>query len=154
MPNLVTGLWRDDTRAVVLVVHDSNSPSDEEWDEYCRNIGECLKDPAGAGIALTDGGAPNAAQRERVRLQLAGRTPRSAVVSPSLLVRGVVTALRWYNPHTVAFSPANIRDAFHFLGLTSSQANELWSAVQELDRRLTRASKVVAEVSAGWQLTR
>jgi hypothetical protein len=146
MPNLVTGTWRDESRIVVLAVHNFNAPSDDEWEQYCSNIARHVADDQTVGIAFTDGGGPNSAQRDRVRAELRERTPRSAVISRSLIVRGVVTALSWFNPLTAAFSPEQVNDAFEFAGIRASQVVALWDAVLALDQRLTPQSRVIAEI--------
>jgi hypothetical protein len=148
VPNLATGVYRDDVGPVVLVVQNAVSPTDEEWGLYVANIRACLQAHNGSGIAFTDGGHPNALQRGRVNDVLAGQRAPSAVVSTSMALRGVVTALRWFNPDTAAFSPKHIDAALRFARVEGARVDGLWRMVQELDRQLTPTSRVVAEVAA------
>jgi len=74
-----------------------------------RVSSSCVGEINAAGVALTDGGTPNALQRHRVNEALSGRRVRSAVVSNSVALRSVITALRWFNPETAAFSPRGER---------------------------------------------
>src|SRR5690606_33867423 len=76
------------------------SPSDAEWDEYLGHIQaarELTRGGLGAvsAVVVTDGGAPDAAQRKRLTRVVQGWEPVGAVISESLLVRGIVTALAW-----------------------------------------------------------
>lgn len=86
-------------------------------------------------------------QRGRVNDVLAGRRAPSAVVTNSLALRGVVTALRWFNPDTAAFAPKNIDAAMRFAKVDGPRTAGVWRMVQALDRQLAVSSRVVAEVA-------
>src|SRR5678809_606473 len=108
MANLASGVWHDAEGLVVVVVQNATAPTDAEWASYCAHIASGLEAKKPSGIAITDGGGPNAVQRGKVNDLLGGRQVRSAVVSDSRLIRGIVTALTWFNRETAAFSPAAI----------------------------------------------
>jgi hypothetical protein len=147
VPNLATGVYTDDVGTVLLVVQNTVAPTDDEWDRYVDNIRRCIENPNGASIAFTDGGHPNTLQRGRVNDVLAGRRAPSAVVSTSLALRGVVTALRWFNPDTASFSPTNIDAALRFAKVDGSRILGVWRMVLALDRQLSVPSRVVAEAA-------
>ncbi len=147
MPNLATGVFRDSVGVVVVVVQNGVAPTHEEWELYLANIGGCLDEINAAGIAITDGGTPNALQRRRVNEVLCGRRARSAVVSNSVGLRSVITALRWFNPETAAFSGQNVAAALRFAGVEGARVGPVWRFVRELDRQLTPTSRIVAEAS-------
>jgi hypothetical protein len=113
LPNVAEG-------GLIIVVHPRTAPSDQEWDAY---LTEYVKyDPEKLlTLVFTDGGAPSAGQRKAVNDMLQGRTTRAAVVTKSPLVRGVVSALGWFNPKIKSFPPSNIDGAMRYLGLQSSE---------------------------------
>src|SRR5215831_11606107 len=143
MPNLATGVFRDELGVVVLVVQNGADPSNAEWDLYLANIRTCLDLPHATGIAFTDGGTPDALQRGRVNELIAGRRPPSAVVSNSIAIRSVITALRWFNPHTAAFSGRNVDAALRFVHVEGQRVAGLWQFVLGLDRQLTPPARII-----------
>lgn len=76
------------------------------------------------------------------------RKARSAVVTTSTFIRGVVTALEWFNPETHAFHPDEIVRATRFLGLDEAQVEALWPTVMSLDQSLSQRSQVVIAATA------
>ena len=144
MPNLATGVYTDEVGPVLLVVQNTVAPTDDEWDRYVDNIRRCIESPNGSAIAFTDGGHPNVVQRGRVNDVLAGRRAPSAVVTTSLALRGVVTALRWFNPDTASFSPKNIDAALRFAKVDGPRTLGVWRMVVALDRQLSVPSRVVS----------
>jgi hypothetical protein len=143
MPNLASGVWQDAEGAVVVVVENNIAPTDAEWDAYCRHIAATLKVENASGIAITDGGGPNTVQRGKVNDLLAGRQARSAVVSDSRMIRGVVTALSWFNRLTRAFSPAAIDRGLEFAGVRGERAKAVWKLVVQLDEQISPRSQTV-----------
>ena len=148
MPNLASGVFSDDVGAVVLVVQNGVDPSNQEWEHYLANIRSCLDLPRASGLAFTDGGTPGALQRGRVNELLRSRRPPSAVVSNSIAVRSVITALRWFNPQTAAFSGRNVNAALRFAQVEPERVEALWQVVLGLDRQLTPRSRIIEEASS------
>ena len=102
--------------------------------------------PNAHGLALTDGGGPNASQRARINSILAraaGRPLFSAVVSDSPLVRGIVGALRLFHRETEAFSATQVQDSMRFIAVPETQWASLWTAVMEVDAMVSPRSTVV-----------
>jgi hypothetical protein len=103
---------------VMLVAHTSRAPTDVEWERYLGAMrGHDVERMR--SLVFTDGGAPNMAQRGRLNDTLDGKTSTGAVISASALVRGVVTALRWFNPKLKAFSPTEVPQALTYLDIKS-----------------------------------
>jgi hypothetical protein len=142
--NLACGVWQDDEGAIVIVVENAISPTVEEWNAYCAKVEATLHRTKPRGIALTDGGGPNAAQRNQINELLAGREAPSAVVTDSLMVRGIVTALSWFNKQTAAFSPLAITKALRHVDVRGERARQLWQMIVELDATLHPRSHTVA----------
>jgi hypothetical protein len=65
------------------------------------------------------------------------------VVTASVVIRGVVGALRLFHPDTEAFSPTQIESALRFVGVAEAQWPSLWAAVLEANARISPRSTVV-----------
>lgn len=148
MANLASGIWQDGSAAVVIVVHNTVAPTQDEWDGYVADIEKLIAVPHAVGLALTDGGGPSSAQRSQMNAVLRGRRALTSVVTTSMAVRGIVTALRWFNPDIDAFHPDAIRRAMRFLMLDEGQTEALWPTVIALNRRLSQRAQVVISATA------
>jgi DNA-binding LacI/PurR family transcriptional regulator len=120
----------------LVVVHGVTHPGDKDWAIYL----DAIRQHAGsieAQLIVTDGGSPNSAQRRAsLELSAAHPAPPSAVVTSSVLVRGVVAALSWFMKDRIrAFSPAEFDEAYAFIG-ASAQKAALGDAVARLRRTL------------------
>jgi hypothetical protein len=111
---------------IVTVHHPSFPPNSRDWTQHAQVCDETIND-TGMGVTLcyslvfTDGPGPNAMQRKEVAdIVRAGKLQtRSAAVSSSMLVRGIVTATSWLGVPVRAFNPTDWHAAFAFAGLTS-----------------------------------
>jgi hypothetical protein len=145
MANLASAVWQDGSSALLLGVHSELAPSEREWDQYCSWIPGLLRHPNGACVVLTDGGAPSSAQRDFMRKHLGNASRWTAVITDKALVRGVVTAIRWFNPKVCAFAPWEFPEAFKFVGVSGVQARSVCDALSALDQQLIPQSRVFAE---------
>jgi hypothetical protein len=145
VPNLAAALWKGPNVTVAVAVANAVAPTDAEWEGYMQIVEQNIGLPNAHGLALTDGGGPNASQRARVNsiLARAGRPLFSAVVSDSPLVRGIVGALRLFHRETEAFSAAQVQDAMRFIAVPDAQWASLWTAVMEVDAMVSPQSTVV-----------
>ncbi|EYF01786.1 hypothetical protein [Chondromyces apiculatus] len=117
---------------VFVLLHSEGPPSDEEWSKYINQL-KTMKDLSKVrSIAFTDGGAPNSRQRKDVNDILKGRPGLAAVVSYNSLVRGVVTALNWFNPAVKTFSPDKLAEAYEYMKLTRDEIFNVNKAIEEL----------------------
>ena len=101
----------------LVVVHGVLHPSDADWEIYLdalRSNGDAIT----AQLIVTDGGSPNSAQRRASLDVVVGRpVPPSAVVTSSVLARGVVSALAWFVKDRIrAFAPSEFEEACAFIG--------------------------------------
>ena len=110
---------------VLLVVHGRDAPSDDEWDEYLRQVKLVVATGRPRAIAVTEGGAPSLSQRRQVNQILGGTGAIGAVVSNSTFVRGIVTALSWFNRGVCSFSPDEFELACTHVGLSAAHAHHL-----------------------------
>lgn len=120
---------------LMLVAHTNKQPSDPEWDRYftelVRHDPERMK-----SLVFTDGGALNSAQRKQVNDFLRGRTSICAVVTANAVVRGVVTALGWFNPKIRAYGPEQVEEALHYLQVGRDELVLVKREIQLLRKKL------------------
>ena len=81
-------------------------------------------------------GAPVATQRRYLNELVQGRPVPVAVVSGSAAIRGVVTAVSWFNRKVRAFPPTGLRNALAYLEIPQSRALLIEREVSELRRSL------------------
>lgn len=102
----------------VVLVHGVEAPSDDEWRAYLQDLERWLPEVVGI-VVVTDGGGPTSSQRRAGR-ELMARNRRNvirvAVVTDSLLARGIVNALNLFNPGIRSFRPEAIKDAIAHMG--------------------------------------
>jgi hypothetical protein len=120
---------------LMLVVHTSSAPSEIEWAPYFREL--VKHDPKNLrSLAFTDGGAPGGAQRKQLNDFLQGQASPAAVVTSSSMVRGVVTALSWFNSQMRAFAPHELDAALRYLGVGMGEMNVVHREIQLLRQKL------------------
>jgi hypothetical protein len=114
-------------RVYVCVVRDVE-PTDREWAyfvELCRQRDgqdiRCLVESHKTG--------PNAKQRKALADATTGIDYRAAILTDSIVARGIVTALSWLGVPQRAFAPDDFASAGNYLTLTPA---ELELAMHEL----------------------
>ena len=121
---------------VHIVIAGTSEPIDEDWRTYMAAVRGEERKMADFGkmrtIVFSAGGGPNAKQRKEVNEFLGGRATPVAIVTSSTIMRGVVTALQWFNPLARAFSPDNVFAAMQFLGTSDSEATGVWAEAKKL----------------------
>ncbi len=112
------------------------NPSDAEWDRWL--IAASNLEHAVASFRLlvvTEGGHPTKAQVERLR-KVNKKNPPTAIVSSSLALRFMGSALTFVNPTIRCYSPAHLDDAFEHIGLFPAERAQAREAVKRLQREL------------------
>jgi hypothetical protein len=121
----------------VVLAHSPQAPAEDEWDRYLKFL-IALRDQQTTIriLVLSDGGAPGVVQRQK--LNVAFPTPLPvAVVTSSVIARGVVTALSWFYPTNMrAFLPAKIDDALKFLDIPNVYRVAVQKQALDLQTRL------------------
>jgi hypothetical protein len=125
-------------KEIFVVAHADAPPTNEEWvatlDQYRK-----LADIAKARILVfTEGGAPNTLQRDQLNKLFQGRHPKTAVVTGSRMVRGVVTAVSWFNPQTRAFAPNDLEGALAHLNVEPSERSQVLALAAEVQAEIRR----------------
>lgn len=122
----------------VIYVSAKKPASDRDWAEYIewlqktRKPGEPFK-----SLVMDQAGGPNAAQRKQLNDVTAPCSLSVAVLSPSAVGRGVVTAMNWFKKDSYkAFLPTELDEAIASLDITGAAAAETRKAVLEMMRTL------------------
>lgn len=134
-----TGMTKNMTFAVegeiMVVLHTTSPPSESEWTKWMEALRRIpvhrLK-----MLVFSDGGAPDTLQRGVFIDHLGSAQPPIAVVSNALAIRGVVTAISWFNRQVKLFSPAQLPAAFAHLGVSPDQGRGLLSVAQRATAEL------------------
>jgi hypothetical protein len=121
---------------VLLVVHGHEPPTDDEWEAYLGQVKLVVATGRPRAMAVTEGGAPSLSQRTQLNRILRGTRALGAVVSDSSFVRGIVTALSWFNRGVRSFSPADFEVACAHLELSDAQVHQLRGRLDALRESL------------------
>jgi hypothetical protein len=122
----------------LLLVHGRDAPRDEEWSAYLADMERWLAHCVGV-LITSEGGGPNSGQRRALRDLMARMTvpgAPTAVVSSSLLVRGIVIALSVFDAKIRVFKPDDLDAALAYIRVTSEQRPGLLAAADRLRRGL------------------
>jgi hypothetical protein len=124
---------------VHIAYHTDKNPSDDEWRAYKEDLGKHLADYDGL-YSWTAGGGPTSKQRA-MSVEFWARQQKKvpiAVVTPSSIVVGMTTALRWFMKGQIqGFSPNDVEAAFDYLHLDAAQRSTVRDVVAALRTELT-----------------
>lgn len=115
--------WRVVPDLVAINVLHESTPSDEDWDAYLKEIIESIHTLKGV-LVYSEFAGPTAPQRARANeiYKAANIDSRTAIMSGSRLVRGVVTAMSWTLADNIkAFPTTDFDGAVRYLGLDAEQ---------------------------------
>jgi hypothetical protein len=131
---------------VVLWLHTEVDPPADQWSGAIEQLVHARRQRGLSvdrlrSMVITDGGAPNAAQRAQTARDLhEGLPSKVAVLTLAMsnpVKRGVATALSWANPSIRLYQPKQLREALLYLDLVDERyAIEL--EYQRLHVRLNR----------------
>jgi hypothetical protein len=132
--NMITRTWmpRDGALAVVFSLHRKAPPSDGEWTTYLEALEQAVARFDGVArhvraLSISDGGGPDAKQREQLKAfmrRATGSRGVASIVTADPIGRGIVKALSWFNPDTRGFAPNQMRAAIDYLGLALEQRGD------------------------------
>jgi hypothetical protein len=144
-------------RGVGICVHNARNPSHQEWDEFLAMsfaVRDAIEGDAAnfKQLIFTDGGGPNAAQRTASKgVAKGGKNSHKikvALVSRSVVARGIVTAYRWLGFPLRSFTPEQLSEAFAFLAVSDAVAMDICAAVEELSATIDGPVRSAAWVEA------
>ncbi|APR82886.1 Serine/threonine protein kinase [Minicystis rosea] len=119
--------------SLVISVLSAETPTDEDWYAYVHFCRKKMAQERIGVLALTAGGGPSAKQRMVLRDLLPQVSVLAAVVTDASTVRGMVTALGWFNQGIRGFplnNGAGLADALKYLRVSGPLATR---ALMELE---------------------
>jgi len=112
------------------------NPSDAEWDRWLMAVGNLEHQVQRVRLlVVTEGGHPTKQQLDRLRA-VNKKNPPTAIVSRSLGLRVIGSALSFVNPTIRVFSPTHVEQAFDHLSLAPAERQLATSAMKRLEREL------------------
>jgi hypothetical protein len=132
MSEMATGLL--DT--VCVAVHTPVTPTRLEWGEFMDALRKVPLDQLRI-LAITDGGGPDAIERAEFLKYIGQTKVPIAVVSDAIVVRGIVTALSWFNTNIHTFAPTQFEAALRHLEVPAPRVPELRALARTLSSRLS-----------------
>jgi hypothetical protein len=127
--------WRFDGRLLVAV-HGFKSPSNLEWQRF---LNECVAHGAGSHwriLIVSHGGGPDGDQRKQLGRVIGPSPAPTAVMTASALVRGITSAMTFFNPHMKAFNLGDAEAAFKHLDLTADERSRMLQMRREVSLEL------------------
>jgi hypothetical protein len=114
-PNMLWQLTDD----ILLCVGGNQEPTDREFAEYYEYCEKRWPPHLSCTLVVTGDAGLNAKQRDAINKLIKTRKvpPKVAIVTDSTMVRGVVTALSWFNSGTKAFPTGKLHEALAYLGV-------------------------------------
>lgn len=143
-PHTVVGRIAHPELLIVLWLHSSVNPSDEEWDRACSQVaGWRRAQGVDVGrlrqLVVSDGAAPSARQRSRSSQEVQGGQPTKVAVVTTVLAnpikRGVATALSWLNPSIRFYEPSAMAMALQYLDI-ADHASSVKNGFEKLEPEL------------------
>ncbi|MET0344364.1 MAG: hypothetical protein ABW252_25350 [Polyangiales bacterium] len=106
---------------LVVAVHSETGPTDDEWARWMDLATPRLGRDLRAMVEVYGAVGPSARQRQAGAALLGKVDARFAVLSNSLIVRGLVTAMNWIGFPNEAFAPGHFQEAGSYLALTPAE---------------------------------
>lgn len=123
-----------------VTVHGRVDPSDAEWQSYLDDLLSLPNVADNAVLVYSEGGGPKALHRaalERAMAEAGQPEARVALVSASRVMRGIGTAISWFNPHLRVFAPSKLDSALSYLELEPEQCTDARRRLREIGARLS-----------------
>jgi hypothetical protein len=115
--------WRLIPGVIMITVHTKTTPSDEDWDAYLEDVKKQATGIRGV-LVYSESAGPTAPQRARISelYKALNIKLRTAIMSGSRLVRGVVTAMSWTLADDIkSFSTTEFDKAVEYLELSEDE---------------------------------
>lgn len=128
----------------LVITAQNDRPMTDEESQACLAFLKSVDPSSLRMLVVTSGGAPTAAQRKSLNDVIQGKEMISAIVTDVIMVRGVVTAMGWFNKKIKAFSFQEFDSAFRYLELPEGQFSFYRAEVQRLQEEV----RVVVEPKA------
>jgi hypothetical protein len=126
-----------------IVAYGILDPTADEWLRYLDEVGKHGFERT-KQLIYTAGGGPNSAQRKLLNDRLDGRQVPVAVMSDSTAIRGVCTALSWFNRAVKAFQPTEFAAALRHLSIPESLAPSIEQEMTSLRAEVEREPRLAS----------
>lgn len=122
---------------IQVIVHREEPPSNEEWDTCLEETRRNAERVRGL-LVFTLGGGPSALQRKKAREITNGVDLKAAILTSSVVVRGIVTAFHLFSSerYMQTFEPDDFEGAFRHLQVPPSGQEPLRKAVARLRQEI------------------
>jgi len=127
--------WRREGRLNVAF-HGTRAPTNLEWQRYVIEAASGPPRRDARVVVLSRGGSPDGQQRTTLMTAMRGRECPVALLTDSVIARGVVAALRIFNPAMRAFPTTNLKEAGDFLELTVAERERVAQLLVALEREV------------------
>lgn len=127
----------------LCLAHTKQAPLQDEWDEFVQAARDMIVRTGSARfLVLTEGGGPDALQREQINNACDGHPVRAAVMTDSRIARGIVMAIAWMKAMDIkAFPQAGIEQAMNFLEM-SLPVEDVVGIMSGLREQITQQSSI------------
>jgi hypothetical protein len=114
-----------------IVAHGRDNATPEEWSAFVHALESELPNVSGV-LVFTAGATINARQREQIELLTKRGDLRMAVLTDSVMARGVVTALSWFNVQIKAFAPHDEQHALDHLQVAPAERAAVRATLRDI----------------------
>jgi hypothetical protein len=118
-------------RNLMISVHGREHVSSEQFPEVLSTFQELDYENVRM-LVVTEGGGPTPQQRREMVNAMGGREMVTAVVSDDIFIRGVVTALSWFNSKIKSFPRSDLEGAMRYLQIPPARFDEVRAEVAAL----------------------
>jgi hypothetical protein len=122
-------------RGVIVFVHGSQDPTDEEWGATLELYRRTPEHSSIRCLVYSSGGAPNVKQRARLR-EVGQSRARIAVLTASAVVRAAGVAVSWFNPKIKIYGLRDIENALDHLEVPVLERSDVRQALEELKNEM------------------
>jgi hypothetical protein len=128
---------------LIVTAHNAKPLGDEEWEEhYLKHVRKAKEQgilDRTANVVFAEGVGPTPKQRAATH-GIFGKDQRYelkvAVVTSSVLVRGIVTTMSWFNPWIRPFGPEQWQQAFAHVHVRPDGHEKVLAALRQIRERI------------------
>jgi hypothetical protein len=128
--------FRTIENGTAIVAVGPNTPDDADWAQLVEAM---KKDRHQRTLVVTAGGGPSAAQRKAILDASGGKGLPAAILTDSVVVRGIATAISWFVPDVRAYPPGDLQSALDHLKITTPQ-RAVQRVIDELKHEMAAAN--------------
>lgn len=128
--------FRTIEKGTAIVVVGPSTPDDADWDLL---VAAMRRERHQRTLVVSAGGGPSAAQRKAILDASGGKGLPAAIITDSVVVRGIATAIAWFVPNVRAYAPGELQAALDHLQITTP-ADAVQRIIDELKREMREAS--------------